>query len=625
MKLSTQQNRLPRQKKDTQANGVKVPKKKIPFRDRISFSKYISILLLVCLAIGFSVLSFFSLQTLLTHKSRDVLANYYYEFKHQGTNLAKLLTVQAFQNDISAKKLSLLKSLKQVKSDVILKVEKNTLAVVKGLPFESIKAKDLSTFPENKGSRFVVTTFRGKFYIAGRSKFPVSGGDEFIFMNSLEQSSLFKRVLKTKEDVSLYLTTRDGKVVYANDPNVTTASLESRNFVKKYIRSPLTEGQFKIGEGSDLIHSFFTSVPGTNLVLFGELPQKNIYNEISGIMANILMVSAVIILLVILIVNLSLSSVKRILHEMLAIVDSYRVGRFNVAVSAKSFGELQILRNAFVGLGRALMERDSKIIAFAEKEGMRKELEREMEVAQGIQENLISTYDPSDFPGIDCSTLYKPANKVAGDWFDLHYFKDERVFIAVIVDVAGHGAGSSLFTAIIASIFLNEKKLLLTDPDTFFQRINDNFLAFGKTKMHTTMQVVRFHLESDHVDVFSCGHTFPFMIKDPASSKMKVSAIQLPSDVLGLSDKFTFAHKKIEFQDEIMFYMYTDGITELYGDSGRMFGKKKLLKAIKSAPKTTCRQFDDFMQRTYEEYKGDHTQLDDMCSLTLKIKRPSQL
>ena len=67
---------------------------------------------------------------------------------------------------------------------------------------------------------------------------------------------------------------------------------------------------------------------------------------------------------------------------------------------------------------------------------------RDLEIAKNVQEASFPQRPPA-IPGLDCSTFYKPAHSVGGDYYDFLSLKDGAWGIA-IGDVSGKGIGAAL-------------------------------------------------------------------------------------------------------------------------------------------------------------------------------------
>ena len=86
-----------------------------------------------------------------------------------------------------------------------------------------------------------------------------------------------------------------------------------------------------------------------------------------------------------------------------------------------------------------------------EEELEKKRLESELNIAQNIQASLLPKKLP-EFKDYEISTMFKPAKRVGGDFYDFFEFDNNKYGI-IIGDVSGKGLGAAIYTTLIKGIF----------------------------------------------------------------------------------------------------------------------------------------------------------------------------
>ena len=86
-----------------------------------------------------------------------------------------------------------------------------------------------------------------------------------------------------------------------------------------------------------------------------------------------------------------------------------------------------------------------------EDELEKKRLENELNIAQEIQASLLPQKLP-EFKNYEISTMFKPAKRVGGDFYDFFQL-DENKYGIIIGDVSGKGLGAAIYTTLIKGIF----------------------------------------------------------------------------------------------------------------------------------------------------------------------------
>lgn len=85
------------------------------------------------------------------------------------------------------------------------------------------------------------------------------------------------------------------------------------------------------------------------------------------------------------------------------------------------------------------------LILFAMELADRVAMKRDLEIARQIQSWLMSSAAP-DVPGVDIAFATRPANTVAGDYYDAFFRPNQRLLV-VVADVAGKSVPAALLTA----------------------------------------------------------------------------------------------------------------------------------------------------------------------------------
>ncbi len=174
---------------------------------------------------------------------------------------------------------------------------------------------------------------------------------------------------------------------------------------------------------------------------------------------------------------------------------------------------------------------------------------------------------------------WKPRDIVGGDIYYVESF--ENGFLAAVVDCTGHGVPGALMTMMASSglrrITIDEGCL---NPADILSRLN--------SIIKTSLQQDTEHVSSDDgLDDSICfvstadktltyaGARLPFVyIKNSEIVMVKGDRQSIGYKKSGLDFKFT--NHDIDIQDEMVFYLYTDGIVDQLGSEKRIpFGNKR--------------------------------------------------
>jgi serine phosphatase RsbU (regulator of sigma subunit) len=199
-------------------------------------------------------------------------------------------------------------------------------------------------------------------------------------------------------------------------------------------------------------------------------------------------------------------------------------------------------------------------------------IERELETARQIQVGLV----PPDYaaPGLDVTVGFQPCKWVGGDYVDVVPLPRGRVLLA-IADVCGKGlqaalVGSSLHTMVRAAVDMDPPLAQLVE------RVNRHLLDWLPEHSFVTMAAVALDPATGELECVNAGHP-PVIIVGKGGAITELQAAENPA--LGI-DQTRMIAQRASLQPGEVLAMYTDGLTELTGASGEMFGGERLASEL---------------------------------------------
>lgn len=291
-------------------------------------------------------------------------------------------------------------------------------------------------------------------------------------------------------------------------------------------------------------------------------------------------------------------------------------GQFDVNPTLKGFGELHVLTSAFSSMATGLVERDKRVAMLMREQADKARLESELAIARRIQENLLPNKDLPKEAGLLVAAEYISAAECAGDWYHFAYNPSLRETIVVIADVCGHGAGSSMFTAIIAGLFEEYRGRVHApfDLEGFALKTNAVINQLGREQWHATMLLVRYVADSGVMDILLAGHPRPFIKLSDEKQKLPPIAT---SGALGMSVVFTPSVQQVPFPKGSTLLAYTDGLTEATNSKKVMFGRKRVRDSVfegKGEPRVALPRLID----GWRGFLGEATPEDDVCVILMR-------
>jgi anti-anti-sigma factor len=226
-------------------------------------------------------------------------------------------------------------------------------------------------------------------------------------------------------------------------------------------------------------------------------------------------------------------------------------------------------------------------------------LQDELEIGAKIQEVLLHGRPPSDFKGLSISALTLPSHEIDGDFFDFYPVASDRLDL-VIGDVMGKGvpaalAGNAVKTQLMRFAIPQDTGYILTGDGEWQAALSNPSEILEQVHQEVAQQLMelgffvalfycRFDMERSLVTFVDCGSVKPILVRAATGEAVLLEGNNLPIGTL-LSEQY---HQyRQPFEQEDLFFFYSDGITEARSAAGDLFGIDRLigsLKEIRSLP-----------------------------------------
>jgi serine phosphatase RsbU (regulator of sigma subunit) len=248
-------------------------------------------------------------------------------------------------------------------------------------------------------------------------------------------------------------------------------------------------------------------------------------------------------------------------------------------------------------------------------------MKRDLEIAREIQRWLVPERPPS-LPGAEVAFATRPANTVAGDYYDVLHrggsqgdgHNDDR-WLIVVADVAG----KSMPAALLMATFQASLHTLLTATATLPELVSGlNRYACAHSqggRRFTTALFAEYQPATHQLTYINAGHNAAILqrgngaIEHLASSGLPLG-IPVPD-----GGGFTYEEKTLHLVPSDTLVIFTDGMVEAVDSAGMEYGEERLLTTLsfpvgQTAAVTLERLFADVAR-----FVGDTQQQDDMTCL----------
>lgn len=271
-------------------------------------------------------------------------------------------------------------------------------------------------------------------------------------------------------------------------------------------------------------------------------------------------------------------------------------------------------------IARAFNEITAKFRAAQSNLVEQERLQKEMQVAQEIQQSLLPRRVP-ELEGYEIGHLYRAAKEVGGDYYDF-FNVDDRTVGVVVADVSGKGVPGSLVMTMIRTALRMEARGNRSASDVM-AKMN----AFVTEDMKKGMFVTMFYVVLDSINrvvtYASAGHNPMILYRggSDATYFLKPKGIPVGIDVPDAElFKRTISVERLTLKQDDLLVIYTDGITEAMNPFREQFGEARLLSTIKKYGHLPAGEFAEAIDREIHEFTLGAPQNDDITLVAIREK-----
>jgi len=270
----------------------------------------------------------------------------------------------------------------------------------------------------------------------------------------------------------------------------------------------------------------------------------------------------------------------------------------------------------FFALGTALL-----FLLLALELADRVTMKRDLEIAREIQRWLVPEKAP-ELPGLDLAFLSRPANTVAGDYYDVIPRWPARggsatgtPLLLVVADVAGKSVPAALlmatFQASLRAIEAGGPGLaeIVRNLNYYVCENSQNGLRF------ITAFLAEFDPGRGEINYTCAGH-HPALIRRANGQVEALGAGGLP---LGIEKDTDFPIAKTQLAPGELMFIYTDGLVEAEDAAGREFGRARLSEVVAPCDGTdSAAQVLSHIARVLDGFVGAARQHDDITCMVVR-------
>jgi sigma-B regulation protein RsbU (phosphoserine phosphatase) len=239
-----------------------------------------------------------------------------------------------------------------------------------------------------------------------------------------------------------------------------------------------------------------------------------------------------------------------------------------------------------------------------------------LEIAKNVQEASFPQRPPA-IPGLNCSTFYKPAHSIGGDYYDFLPLKDGAWGIA-IGDVSGKGIGAALVMASLQASLRAQTVHPRSDLEMHVSYLNKLICESCPANFFASLFYAEYEPASRVLRYVNAGHNPPIVVRRN-HDRCEVLSLKPGCVPVGTFEDSRFTSSTFELEIGDVLVAYTDGITESENSVRDPFGQERLERILCAC---ACRDPQEILQHILDElstYSAGCSQRDDITLVVMQV------
>jgi sigma-B regulation protein RsbU (phosphoserine phosphatase) len=241
-------------------------------------------------------------------------------------------------------------------------------------------------------------------------------------------------------------------------------------------------------------------------------------------------------------------------------------------------------------------------------------MKRDLQIAREIQMWLLPLNPPA-VPGLEIAFATRPANTVAGDYYDVfpraQSENASQTYLLAVADVAG----KSIPAALLMATFQASLKTLSATPCSLadlVKRMNHYVCTNSQSGLRfTTAFLSEYDPQSRTLTYINAGHNAP-ILRHSSGAIERLEAGGLP---LGIQDGCEYQTGSILLQPNDWLVVFTDGVVEAVNDRDEEYGETRLLSVLNGGVTGTPAKLLSRIMVDLDFFVGTTPQHDDITCL----------
>jgi phosphoserine phosphatase RsbU/P len=242
-------------------------------------------------------------------------------------------------------------------------------------------------------------------------------------------------------------------------------------------------------------------------------------------------------------------------------------------------------------------------------------MKRDLEIARDIQKWLLPA-TPPQVPGLAIAFATRPANTVAGDYYDVFpRTGSEQHFLLAVADVAG----KSIPAALLMATFQASLKTLSATPCSLDELVSGmNRYACSNSQgglRFTTAFLADYDAGGRELTYINAGHNTPALRRSSGAVERLTSG-GLP---LGIQAEAQYESGTVTLQSGDWLLIFTDGLVEALNNRDEEYGEQRMLDVLHAGSAATPEEMLRRLMINVDGFVGATPQHDDITCMVVQV------
>ena len=244
-------------------------------------------------------------------------------------------------------------------------------------------------------------------------------------------------------------------------------------------------------------------------------------------------------------------------------------------------------------------------------------MKRDLQIAKEIQAWLLPARPPA-VPGLEIAFATRPANTVAGDYYDVFPRPSSSSFGETFLIAVADVAGKSIPAAMLMATFQASLKTLSTLPGSLVELVvRMNAYACGNSqngRRFTTAFIAEYVPASRTLTYINAGHNNPILRRQSGN----IERLQVGGVPLGILENAPYQSETVTLQTGDWLVIFTDGVVEAENQRQEEYGEGRLFGVLQAGVTYVPPALLNYIMADLDRFVANAPQHDDVTLMLLR-------